>query len=75
MSLYERLGASQGIKKIADDNVENHLNNPAIATRFKNMPYIMPSYCYIPAPCGILWRFPINLIFTHSETPDSPPEK
>ena len=37
MSLYERLGASQRIKKIADDIVENHLNNQAITTRFKNM--------------------------------------
>jgi len=37
MSLYERLGASQGIKKIADDIVENHLGNPAITTRFNNM--------------------------------------
>lgn len=37
MSLYERLGASQGIKDIANDIVENHLNNPTIAPRFKQM--------------------------------------
>jgi len=37
MSLYERLGASDGIKAIANDIVENHLANPAIAPRFKNM--------------------------------------
>ena len=34
-SLYERLGGSEGIKQIADDVVELHLKNPAIATRFK----------------------------------------
>lgn len=33
-SLYERLGASDGITKIAHDVVDNHLNNPAISTRF-----------------------------------------
>jgi len=37
MSLYERLGASEGIKAIANDIVENHLTNPAVAPRFKNM--------------------------------------
>lgn len=35
-SLYEKLGGSEGIKRIADDAVENHLANPAIATRYKN---------------------------------------
>ena len=34
-SLYERLGASEGIKQIANDVVECHLKNPTIATRFK----------------------------------------
>lgn len=33
-SLYERLGGSEGIKQIANDVVELHLKNPAIATRF-----------------------------------------
>lgn len=33
-SLYERLGSSEGIKQIANDVVELHLKNPAIATRF-----------------------------------------
>lgn len=37
MSLYERLGESDGIKAIANDIVENHLANPTIATRFQNM--------------------------------------
>ena len=37
MSLYERLGASEGIKAIANDIVDKHLANPAIATRFKNI--------------------------------------
>lgn len=34
-SLYERLGGTEGIKKIANDVVDIHLQNPAIATRFK----------------------------------------
>jgi len=34
-SLYERLGGTEGIKKIANDVVDCHLQNPAIATRFK----------------------------------------
>jgi len=33
-SLYERLGATKGITALADDLVENHLANKAIATRF-----------------------------------------
>jgi hemoglobin len=37
MSLYERLGASKGIKAIANDIVDNHLSNPAISPRFQNM--------------------------------------
>jgi len=36
-SLYERLGGTQGITNIADDIVELHLVNPAIAPRFQNM--------------------------------------
>ena len=35
-SLYEKLGGTEGITCIANDVVENHLANPAIATRFKN---------------------------------------
>ena len=35
-SLYERLGATDGITQIASDIVDNHLNNPVIATRFEN---------------------------------------
>lgn len=34
-SLFERLGGTEGIKQIANDIVEIHLQNPAIATRFK----------------------------------------
>lgn len=37
MSLYERLGANDGIEAIANDIVDNHLANPAIAPRFQNM--------------------------------------
>lgn len=33
-SLYERLGGTEGITKIASDLVDNHLANKAIATRF-----------------------------------------
>ena len=33
-SLFERLGGTEGIKQIANDIVECHLQNPAIATRF-----------------------------------------
>lgn len=36
MSLYERLGKSEGIKKIANDIVDNHLVNETISVRFKN---------------------------------------
>ena len=35
-SLYERLGRSEGITKIAGDAVDNHLANPLIATRYEN---------------------------------------
>lgn len=34
-SLYERLGGSEGITSIANDVVDLHLKNPAIATRFE----------------------------------------
>ncbi|MCW8864420.1 MAG: group 1 truncated hemoglobin [Colwellia sp.] len=37
MSLYERLGASEGIKTIVNDIVDNHLTNAAVAPRFQNM--------------------------------------
>jgi hemoglobin len=33
-TLYERLGGSEGIKKIASDLVDLHLANPTIAPRF-----------------------------------------
>ena len=33
-TLYERLGGSEGITRIASDVVDNHARNPAIATRF-----------------------------------------
>jgi len=33
-SLFERLGAEPGIKAIASDLVDNHMNNPTISTRF-----------------------------------------
>jgi len=34
-SLYERLGGTTGATKIANDLVDNHLANKAIATRFE----------------------------------------
>lgn len=34
-SLYERLGGTEGITQIANDVVELHLKNPAVAPRFK----------------------------------------
>jgi len=33
-SLYERLGATAGITKIANDVIDNHLKNKLISTRF-----------------------------------------
>lgn len=33
-SLYERLGGTEGVTRIANDLVDNHLANEAIATRF-----------------------------------------
>ena len=33
-SLFERLGATDGIKAIASDTVDFHLNNPRIAPRY-----------------------------------------
>ena len=35
-SLYERLGETAGITKIANDVIDNHLANKAISTRFAN---------------------------------------
>jgi hemoglobin len=35
-TLYERLGGTEGITKIANDVVDLHLLNPAIAVRFAN---------------------------------------
>ena len=36
-SLYERLGGADNVKKIANDLVENHCNNPVILTRFASV--------------------------------------
>ena len=35
-TLFERLGGIEGITKIANDVIDNHLENKAIATRFSN---------------------------------------
>jgi hemoglobin len=35
-SLYERLGGTEGITKIANDLVDIHLQNPKITTRYTN---------------------------------------
>ncbi|MDZ7845527.1 MAG: group 1 truncated hemoglobin [Owenweeksia sp.] len=37
-SLYERLGSEKGIKKIVDDIVDAHMENPVIKVRF--LPYL-----------------------------------
>jgi len=34
-SLFERLGGNEGIRAIANDLVDNHLANKAVATRFE----------------------------------------
>lgn len=36
-TLFERLGGRDGITKLVDDAVENHMNNPAVSARF--LPY------------------------------------
>jgi len=36
-SLYDRLGAAEGIKKLVDDAIDAHLENPLIRTRFENV--------------------------------------
>nr|WP_321407264.1 group 1 truncated hemoglobin [uncultured Carboxylicivirga sp.] len=36
LSLYERLGGTEGITKLASDLVDIHLKNPKIATRYEN---------------------------------------
>ena len=35
-SLYERLGGTEGITKIANDVIDNHLANKTVSTRFAN---------------------------------------
>ncbi|MBI5450966.1 MAG: group 1 truncated hemoglobin [Gammaproteobacteria bacterium] len=35
-SLFERLGGAEGITRLANDVVDNHMANKAIATRFAN---------------------------------------
>ncbi len=35
-TLYERLGSTDGIKRLVEDAVAAHLNNPAIKPRFEN---------------------------------------
>ncbi|QYJ78121.1 group I truncated hemoglobin [Shewanella acanthi] len=36
-SLFERLGGNEGITAIANDTVDNHLNNPTIGARFVDL--------------------------------------
>lgn len=35
-TLFERLGGEAGLRSIASDMVDNHLNNPLVAPRFMN---------------------------------------
>ncbi|TKK67958.1 group 1 truncated hemoglobin [Ilyomonas limi] len=37
LSLYERLGEAEGIRRLVEDIVEAHMNNPVIKARF--LPY------------------------------------
>ena len=37
-TLYERLGGSDNITRIAADAVDNHLANPVVSTRYENSP-------------------------------------
>lgn len=37
VTLFERLGGTEGITQLVDDVVENHMKNPAISVRF--LPY------------------------------------
>ena len=34
VSLYERLGGTEGVTRIANDVIDNHIANPAISPRF-----------------------------------------
>ncbi|WP_410498341.1 group I truncated hemoglobin [Chitinibacter sp. S2-10] len=36
-SLYERLGKADGIRRVVDDIVANHLANPIVKPRFENV--------------------------------------
>ena len=36
-SLFERLGGRENVQQIANSLVDNHLNNPLISTRFRNI--------------------------------------
>ena len=36
-SLYERLGGSEGITKVASDALDNHLANPRIKARYEHL--------------------------------------
>ncbi|SCK12447.1 group 1 truncated hemoglobin [Vogesella sp. LIG4] len=37
LTLYERLGGADGIRRIIDDVVANHLSNPAVHPRFAHV--------------------------------------
>lgn len=39
-SLYERLGASEGIRQIASDALDNHLANPRIKSRYEHLEHL-----------------------------------
>jgi len=36
-SLYERLGSVEGISRLVDDIIDEHLKNPLIKTRYENV--------------------------------------
>ena len=39
-SLYERLGGTEGISKIASDAIDNHLANPRIQSRYVHLDHL-----------------------------------
>ena len=43
-SLYKRLGGAEGITQIANDLIDIHLSNPAIAPRFTKLKRCQISY-------------------------------
>lgn len=39
-SLYERLGGTEGITRIASDALDNHLGNPCVKSRYEHLDHL-----------------------------------